>query len=95
MRGQCEWVGVRDWAYLVAGEAEDDEALILVLLVESLEALILGCEAAVREGERKQLDIQSSTAAHHLDATFTMRTTLPLSCSKSYVLPPGAAALSE
>ena len=39
--------------YLVAREAEDDKALILVLLVESLEALVLGCEAAARESERK------------------------------------------
>ena len=44
---------VGDWAYLVAREAEDHETLILVLLVESLEALILGCEAAAREGERE------------------------------------------
>ena len=32
--------------YLVAREAENDETLILVLLVESLEALVLGREAA-------------------------------------------------
>ena len=56
-RGCSEGAGMQNGStrgtYLVAREAEDDEAAVLVLLVESLEALILGCEAAAQEGERK------------------------------------------
>lgn len=68
--------------YLVAGEAEDDKALLLVLVVQALETLVLRCETAAQHDETDNAR-KNGDGAYHFDATFTMRTTLPLSCSKS------------
>lgn len=43
-------------AYLVAGEADDDKVLVLVLVVQGLEAFILGCEAAIAQTYKFQED---------------------------------------
>lgn len=37
--------------YLVAGEAENDKAFLLVLVVQALETLVLGRETAAQHGE--------------------------------------------
>lgn len=97
-------------AELVAREAEDDEALLLVLVVQRLQALVLRREPAVqacgsacgrrvgrvrlrrRGGEGRQ---GREDCTYHLEATLTMRTTLPLRSSNLYVFPPGRDAESS
>ena len=53
-------------AELVAGEAYDDEALVLVLLVEGLEAVVLGSEAALGRGVDDQEDFAFIVGEFHI-----------------------------
>ena len=51
--------------YLVAREAEDDKAAVLVLLVKSLKTLVLGREAAVSSAIEVRPDHPSKTDRPH------------------------------
>ena len=53
---------------LVAGEAEDDETLVLIFLVEGLETIILGGETALRGGVDNHQDFALVLGHVHLFA---------------------------
>jgi len=53
---------------LVAGEADHHQTLVLVLLVQGLEAVVLGSETALGSGVDNQEDLAFKLLEVHLDA---------------------------
>ena len=80
--------------HLIAGEPEDHEALVLVLLVQRLQALVLRSETT-GGGLSDLRSTQAGAQTHHFDATFTISTTLPFRSAKLNSFPLPSSALSE